>query len=223
MRKLIYLLILAVIIWTVLYKARAIKLKEQKEIVSIAGEWSEHGKPVDVAKVTRGNIYYIEKVSGVLGEKSIMEGEVPVEVADKLKQGQTFTAEKNSEKISGYITYISKQRDILTGLYKVKLRISSKNKLPVKTIIVANVKVKALKNVLRIPESAVAIDNSHSFCWVVKNDIVVKKIIKPGISYGSYIQVKEGLSNNDLVCTNGLNKLEEGNRVMIRKEAPLND
>lgn len=218
MRKLIYFLILAVIIGSILYKARVIKLKEQKEIVSIAREWSEHGKPVDVTKVARGNIYYIEKVSGVLGKKGIIEGEIPAEVADKLKPDQRFTAEKNDEKISGYITYISKQRDILTGLHKVKLRISSKNKFPVKTIIVAKVKIKELKNVLRIPESAVAIDNSHSFCWVVKDNIVVKKIIKQGVSYGGYIQVKEGLSNNDLVCINGLNKLEEEDRVMIRKE-----
>ncbi len=218
MRKLIYLLILAVVIWSVLHKAQVIKLKEQKEIVSMAGEWSEHGKPVDVANVARGNIYCIEKVSGILDKERILEGEVPAEVADKLKQGQTFTAEKNAEKISGYITYISEQRDILTGLYKVRLRISSKNRFPVKTIIVANVKIKALKNVLRIPESAVAIDNSHSFCWVVKDNIVVKKIIKPGISYGGCIQVKKGLSNNDVVCINGLNKLEEGDRVMIRRE-----
>ena len=217
MRKLIYLIIVVSFIALVFFKIKVIEKKENKEIISITEEWRVNGKPVDVVNVKRGNIYYLEKVSEILRPGGIIEGDVPEYVVAKLDQGQEFTAEINGKLIEGHLKDINRQRDLVTGLYKISLKITSKNNLKAGLIIVAKVRVRILKDVLKIPPTAVMTVNSNSYCWVVKNNKVEKRKIKLGIGYEDEVRVISGLSLKETVCVNGLDKLSENDTVRIRK------
>lgn len=60
------------------------------------------------------------------------------------------------------------------------------------------------KNALQVPVEAVNIDNDGEFCYIVENDLLVKRNVKTGISSELYIQILEGLSEGDKVVTSAL-------------------
>ncbi|MBN1622450.1 MAG: hypothetical protein JW871_07665 [Endomicrobiales bacterium] len=221
MRKIIYLSVLLICVLGVIIKAGIIREKDKKEIININSEWAKYGKPVDVFSVKRGDLYVRQNISGVLKYDNVIEADVDGEIAAKLEVGQkilTCIGEKGCE---GEIVYVSGTRDLISGLYKVRVKINQGVKINKGAIVVAQVVIGKYSNVIYMPKSAVVINNGGKFCWVVKDSIVKKKFIKTGISNGSYVQVVSGLNIGDAVCVNGIEELEEGSAVRIRKTETL--
>jgi len=216
MRKLIYFIFFAVFVLSVLYKARIIERQEQREIVSVAREWGQYGKPVDTLYVEKGDVYSEKKISGLIRNDNTIDCEVTEDTVSKLWNGQPFTASLKGKKIRGYVSEIDKNRNILTGLYGVKLKITTENGFRQGRIIVAKVRVGTLKDVLKIPREAVMRDNSNTYCWVVSNSVVEKRRIKTGLETDKYIQVLSGLKAGEQVCVNGLYELKENDKVRAR-------
>lgn len=57
------------------------------------------------------------------------------------------------------------------------------------------------KGVLQAPVEAVNVDSQGSFCYVIDNGILVKKYVTTGISSETYIQIKDGLKENQEIVT----------------------
>jgi len=215
-RSAVYLLFFAILVFSVVHKAHVLESQEKKEIVSITEEWKKYGKPVDVAHVTRGDAHCIEKISGLLGRDNIIYCQVSEDIVSKLKKGQEFTAVLQGQMLRGQVLAVSGKMDMFTGLYAVKLKIETKNGFKQKSIVVAKVRVNTLKNVLKIPRTAVVRDNAHEYCWVVRDDVVEKRAIVTGLDCEADIQVISGLKLKELVCVSGLTELSDNDRIRIR-------
>ncbi len=64
-----------------------------------------------------------------------------------------------------------------------------------------NILTASEKNVLQAPVEAVNVDSQGEFCYVIENGILAKKYVKTGISSESYIQIIDGLSENQEIVT----------------------
>lgn len=57
------------------------------------------------------------------------------------------------------------------------------------------------KGVLQVPVEAVNVDSQGEFCYLIDNGVLVKKYVTIGISSETYIQILEGLSENQEIVT----------------------
>lgn len=57
------------------------------------------------------------------------------------------------------------------------------------------------KGVLQAPVEAVNVDSQGQFCYVIENGILTKKYVTTGISSEAYIQIKDGLRENQEIVT----------------------
>ncbi|MCI8313896.1 MAG: efflux RND transporter periplasmic adaptor subunit [Lachnospiraceae bacterium] len=57
------------------------------------------------------------------------------------------------------------------------------------------------KGVLQVPVEAVNVDSQGEFCYLIENGVLAKKYVKTGISSETYIQILDGLSENQEIVT----------------------
>lgn len=71
------------------------------------------------------------------------------------------------------------------------------------------------KGVLQVPVEAVNVDSQGQFCYVIDNGILTKKYVTTGISSETYIQIKDGLTENQEIVTTSVYGmgLDEGMNV----------
>jgi len=71
------------------------------------------------------------------------------------------------------------------------------------------------KGVLQVPVEAVNVDSQGEFCYLIENGVLVKKYVTIGISSETYIQIIEGLSENQEIVTTSVHGvgLDEGMAV----------
>jgi len=83
------------------------------------------------------------------------------------------------------------------------------------------------KGVLQAPVEAVNVDSQGQFCYVIDNGKLTKKYVETGISSESYIQIKDGLSENQEIVTTSVYGigLDEGMAVtaMPMSGVPVTD
>ncbi|MDE6911697.1 MAG: hypothetical protein K2P44_14710, partial [Lachnospiraceae bacterium] len=72
------------------------------------------------------------------------------------------------------------------------------------------------ENVLQTPVEAVNVDSQGEFCYLIENGMLAKKYIETGISSETYIQIKDGLTENQQIVTSSAYgmALEEGMPVI---------
>ncbi|MDD2970046.1 MAG: RND transporter, partial [Lachnospiraceae bacterium] len=74
------------------------------------------------------------------------------------------------------------------------------------------------KSVLLVPIEAVNADTEGDFCYVVENDIIVRKPVTIGITSDEFVEIVEGLSDGDQVIKTLPVGAEEGSKVTIIPE-----
>ncbi len=71
------------------------------------------------------------------------------------------------------------------------------------------------ENVLVVPVETVNSDKNGDFVYIVENNIVVRKDVVTGVSSDTYIEVTDGLNENDQVMTDISIDITEGMEVMV--------
>lgn len=71
------------------------------------------------------------------------------------------------------------------------------------------------ENVLLVPVETVNSDKNGDFVYIVENGIVVRKDVMTGVSSDAYIEVTDGLKENDQVMTDISLDITEGMEVMV--------
>ena len=61
---------------------------------------------------------------------------------------------------------------------------------------------------LLVPVEAVNIDSDGNFCYLIEDGVLVKRYITTGISSSDYIEVTDGLSEQDAVVTSAMMDME---------------
>ena len=70
-------------------------------------------------------------------------------------------------------------------------------------------------NQIGVPESAVTIQGSTSFVYIVKNETAEKRNIKIGNRNFGKISVDSGIAEGDLVISEGVSKVRNKSKVKI--------
>lgn len=169
------------------------------------GEMAAAGSPV----VTAVNI-----------DKVKIEINVPEAEINKLSAGQeldvTVEAISDNNTFKGTITNISPAADAQTRLFQVKLLIDNEEHI-LKPGMFAQVKLitETKKDALLIPKDAIVMKKEGNIVYVVKDNRVVQRNVKLGITNLEYVEVLEGLSEGEEVVVTGQNLLCEGALVKI--------
>ena len=68
--------------------------------------------------------------------------------------------------------------------------------------------------VLLVPYSALYTDNEGDYCYAIEDGVIAKKYINAGIRTSEYAEVKEGLSENDVVITDAVTDDQIGEKAV---------
>lgn len=133
----------------------------------------------------------------------------------KVKVGQSAEIEIFGNIYTGKVTKIDKMATASTnGFYQVGAEIAID--APDENIVLgldAKVKIltEAVEDVLLIPVEAMNADKAGDFIYVVENGMAVRRDVVSGISSTEFIEIKEGIAENDKVILSSLvGTIEEG-------------
>ncbi|MFL5787200.1 MAG: efflux RND transporter periplasmic adaptor subunit [Flavisolibacter sp.] len=116
----------------------------------------------------------------------------------------------------GSIYLIDRAVDPQTGTLKTRLTFPNKNKV-LKPGMSMNMRIKNNNStpLILIPNKGVVEQMGEFFVYVVNGNTVTQKKVVLGNRIGDKIIVKEGLQVNDLIATEGVQKLKDGAKVQI--------
>ena len=214
MRKFLYLGILIVLALAVRIRANILNHRSKAEILSLDSEWKKFGLPIDVAKISKGNINFHVKISGTLVSQWRIHAYVSRESWRRLKVEQRFSMHEE-EGIKGFVESISNGLDVSNGLNKIVLKLYKQSNAKIGKILVVHVNTSFLKNVIRVNKDAIFKENNISYCWLLENNKVSKQKVITGIHNDKFIEIKSGLEIDKLVVVSGKEILANGDTVRV--------
>ena len=147
-------------------------------------------------------------------QKKILAGEkLPVDAFDR--NFQTKLA-------SGTLEAIDNQVDVTTGTVRLKAVFPNENSLLFPNQFVnARLLVDTLQQAVTVPSAAVQRGPDMTYAYVVKPDSTVDlRNIVIGATDGDRTAIESGLSPNDIVVIDGVDKLQKGSKVVARGQTP---
>jgi multidrug efflux system membrane fusion protein len=157
---------------------------------------------------------------------TIPEDSVPA-VMDKLNGGQTLAVEaldraQKKELATGTLLTTDNQIDPSTGTLKLKAIFPNEdNALFPNQFVNARLLVDTKKDVVIVPVAAIQYGPQNTtFVYVVnnsdpKNATVTMKNVVTGTTDGDKIEVQSGVDEGDVVVTDGVDKLQNGSKVIV--------
>ena len=117
---------------------------------------------------------------------------------------------------SGLLTTVDNEIDPSTGTLRLRATFSNKdNALFPNEFVNAKLLLEHREGVVLVPSAAIQRNQQRTFVYVVKPDKTVTiRDVKTGTSEGENTEVTAGLNPGDLVVTNGVDKLQEGSKVI---------
>jgi HlyD family secretion protein len=74
-------------------------------------------------------------------------------------------------------------------------------------------------DVLLVPSEVVNISKEGTFCYVVEDDVIVKKTVETGVSSNDFIEIKSGIDKGATIVTTVTEDVVEGVKVKTREES----
>jgi multidrug efflux system membrane fusion protein len=131
---------------------------------------------------------------------------LPVEAFDRAAQTKIATGE---------LTALDNQIDTTTGTVKGRSTFGNQNHaLFPNQFVNTRLLVNTLQGVTLIPDSAIQQNGQASFVYLIQDDFVHIRSIKPSVSDGGQTQV-EGINPGDVVANSGFDKLQDNVKVVI--------
>lgn len=198
---------------------------------------------LDAVRIQVDNTRITAPISGVVSKKNINIGEgvstaspavvisdindlaaeinIPEKLINKLQVGQklTITVDSLSNKLlEGEISNISPVADKQTFNYTVKVKIISSDS-EVKPGMFAKIKlpVDQKNNVLVVPNSAIVSENGLQYIYGVKDNIIIKRPVKIGLSNNENSEIIEGLTVGENIILEGQSFFADGEKVNVVK------
>lgn len=137
----------------------------------------------------------------------------------KVKEGQKAEVTIAGKKYEGEVSFINHMATTNANnmpVVEAQIKITNADEdiylgIEAKVVIYAD----KSENVLVVPVETVNSDKDGDFVYVVENNIVVRKDVVTGVSSDEYIEVTDGLLENDQVMTDISLDITEGMEVMI--------
>jgi HlyD family secretion protein len=120
--------------------------------------------------------------------------------------------------LAGVVDTVSPAPDPRTQGYLVKIRIDHPG-VGLRAGMLARVSfpVERRANVLSVPSQALVTESGVQYVYVAAGGVVKKAVVRTGISDESRTEITSGLSEGELVITEGQSFLNEGDKVTIAK------
>ncbi|MDP4290761.1 MAG: efflux RND transporter periplasmic adaptor subunit [Bacteroidota bacterium] len=134
------------------------------------------------------------------------------------KTAEVTTAQYPDVTYKGTITYISPKSD-KTHDYPIEISIENIKKFPLKagTFVNVNIELKNPTVPLVIPREALVGSLSEASVYVYENGVANQRKVTIGRDYNNYLEVLDGLKENELVITNGQINITDKSKVELVK------
>ena len=147
-------------------------------------------------------------------------------VSRRMHQGKlmvdAYSRDDQTKLASGYLLTIDNQIDPATGTGKLKAIFENRDSsLWPNQFVNVHLLLETQKNVISIPAAAIQRGPQGTYVFVVKPDKTVDmRVVTIGLTSGTLAAVTSGIADNELVVTDGQDKLQAGSRVEFRGGAP---
>ncbi|MDA3814870.1 MAG: efflux RND transporter periplasmic adaptor subunit, partial [Patescibacteria group bacterium] len=139
---------------------------------------------------------------------------IPGSVAKKLSLGSKVEIEDSSQEIfSGQIKAISPVSDMVTRKSLVKVSFENDENVRLGELMNIKLKTNQKERVISIPLSAVRKDYHEDSVFVLKNDVVEKRIIDLGNIENDRVEIINGVEEGDVIVVEGQSYLKNNEKV----------
>jgi HlyD family secretion protein len=139
----------------------------------------------------------------------------------KVAQGMpaTVSFEGVSESFSGKVTTVSPTANLRTNAFQIQVPLANSNSL-IKGGMKATAKltIDEIQQALVIQADAIIYNDDETFVFIAKDNKAIKQKVTLGFRSGDYVQVLAGLTNGQLVITNGKERLTNNASIQVRNE-----
>ncbi len=170
---------------------------------------------------TTTNLVVITQIQPISVIFPLPEDQLPTVYA-KQRAGQTLPVEawnrENTKKLTtGKLTTIDNQIDQTTGSVRMRADFdNSNNELFPNQFVNVKVLVQEKTNVVLLSTAAVQISGGRTYVWLVNPDDTVSiRDITTGTQEGGETEITSGLQAGDTVVQTGVDKLQDGQKVVI--------
>ncbi len=188
--------------------------------------------------VDAGNIVHASDTSGLLVITqlqpisvifTIAEDQLPA-VYQKKNAGQklpvdAFNREMTKKIASGTLTTIDNEIDQTTGTVKLRATFdNSRNELFPNQFVNARLLQQEKRGVVLVPSAAVQRNSQNTYVYLVKpGSTVTIRPVKTGTSDDNNTEITSGVDEGDVLVLTGVDKLQEGSKVMVQLEGAARD
>lgn len=131
------------------------------------------------------------------------------------KKGIKATVEINDQVIEGKVTKVPMAANETTRFFPVEITFNNKGRqlLP-GMFVTAKINAKSIEG-MAVPNDAIVYKNGNNYVWIVNEGKANRKLVTLGIADASYTQILSGIELSDIVMTEGMSKMNEGDKVLI--------
>ncbi|MDD5505041.1 MAG: hypothetical protein PHV77_07060 [Candidatus Omnitrophica bacterium] len=213
-RIFLYFIILVVFIVMVIIRQGQVRCNRAYEIMSVYAQYQKHGKPVFAKPAVLEDVFVFTKLTLRPAEGNALEGYVPKDIHDKLMAGQRIYDESSDKQDIGYISGISEDMILDTGMYRVQAVLNSPAIAQGKWQVVY-VNTATLTGVLCVSDDVIDRENGTTYIWKVKESRAVKQAVEIGQHNGYGAVISKGLERDDVYIYNGFTQLQDNELVSI--------
>ena len=141
-----------------------------------------------------------------------LDAEVTETRVAAVKEGQKARVETAGATVEGNVRLVSPEIDKATRLGRVRIYLGDNPGLRVGAFARGTIEV-AKSRGLAVPASAVLYEPDGALVQVVRNNRVETQRIVPGLAAGSLVEVRKGLSEDDVVVARSGTFLRDGDAV----------
>ncbi len=178
-------------------------------------------------------------ISGVISNISIVEGEyatssqppmtivdsdsitvelgVPGNMVNKIKKGDIVDIEINAANYEqkASIDSIGTSANPMTNLYNVNIILENNGLIKPGMFAKVSLNTDRIEKALAVKTEAVKERDGKKYVFVVAGDFAAEKEVVTGLDTGSYIEIKQGLSEGDKVIVKGQDYVNDGSKIKI--------
>jgi len=142
---------------------------------------------------------------------------IPVSTKDigAFKKGLKAYVDINDKTIEGKVTKVPMAANEMTRFFPVEITFNNKGRqlLP-GMFVTAKINAKNIE-AIAVPNEAIVYQNGNNYVWRVVDGKANRKLVTLGVADASYTQIQSGIELSDIIMTEGMSKMNEGDKVLI--------
>lgn len=156
-------------------------------------------------------------------ETVLVHVNISEQLINKVAQGQmvqVLVKAAGELPFTGKIKAVSPAADERTAGYPVKIEISNENKI-LKPGMFAEIQFSLEKReqVITVPRSALLTENQQEYVYIVEEDVAKRVLVKTGLDTGEQIEIREGLTEGQMLIIKGQQYVQDGMKVQPTSKA----